>query len=165
VRSAIAAAIVVALWVAADGLGLFRPSAGRVVGDLGRGHVPDGQPVRYNSLPPTSGPHWAAPAAWGSYSERVPDERIVHNLEHGGIAIAYHGIDQPAVQKLRGLLTTFPRDRFGRVKLVIHPDDRLETGTIALTAWTRLELLREPDEARIRRFYDAHLGRCCEQVP
>lgn len=152
--------------IAANSLGLFRPDAGVSMPDRGRGHVPNGQPVQYDSIPPTSGTHWVSSvAAWGAYTERVPDETIVHNLEHGGIAIAHNGIDEATIAKMRGFLTTFPKSRFGTVKLVIHLDNRLPSGQIAVTAWTRIDRLDRLDEARIRRFYEAHLERCCEQVP
>lgn len=164
-RAAIVAGGVVLLVVIANGLGLLRPSAGVVMPDQGGGHIPEGQSVSYNSIPPTSGSHWLGTASWGAHTERVPDERVVHNLEHGGIAIAYNGIDQAAIDRLKGFLVTFPRSRFGSVKLVIHPDERLRPGEIVLTAWARMDRLDRLDEARIRTFYEAHLERCCEQQP
>jgi hypothetical protein len=62
-------------------------SAGRFTGP-GSGvgnHIPEGQSIAYPSYPPTYGPHWPAPTTWGFHSEVVPDERAVHNLEHGGV--------------------------------------------------------------------------------
>ena len=42
-------------------------AAGETIGtkmpDLGNTHIPTGQKATYNSVPPTSGEHWAAPAA------------------------------------------------------------------------------------------------------
>jgi len=152
--------------VAAEPVPLPAPRV-RAVPDLGRGHVPEGSAITYDSVPPTSGSHYAAKVApWGSYTARIEDPVVVHNLEHGGIAIAYDGIDEATVKQLDGLLTTFPRSRYGnRVKLVIHPDDRLAAGEIVLTAWARMDRLTGYDEARIRAFYEAHLDRCCESVP
>jgi hypothetical protein len=157
---------VVLLVLIANGLGLLRPSAGLTMPDQGGGHVPEGQKVSYNSIPPSSGSHWIRTAPWGAHTVRIDDEVVVHNLEHGGVAIAYNEIDQATVDRMKGFLTTFPRSpRFGSVKLVIHPDERLRPGEIVLTAWARMDRLDGLDEARIRKFYEAHLERCCEQQP
>lgn len=69
--------------------GVFDAPVGRRVPDIGRNHIAEGQLYEgYSSRPATSGPHWGAPARWGAYSAQLPDERLVHNLEHGGIVIA-----------------------------------------------------------------------------
>src|SRR6266498_134025 len=46
----------------------------------------------YNSNPPTGGWHYAQPSDWGVYTEanNQPDERFLHNLEHGGVWISYN---------------------------------------------------------------------------
>src|SRR3989344_7719831 len=43
----------------------------------------------YNSNPPSSGPHWQGPAKNGFYDTVLPDQQLIHNLEHGHIWIAY----------------------------------------------------------------------------
>ena len=50
---------------------------------------------KWNSMPPTSGPHYGQWAIWGSYDEPIPVAQTLHNLEHGGIVIHYG----PAVPK------------------------------------------------------------------
>ena len=60
-------------------------------------HVPDGSPINYASYPPASGPHYPAPASWGTYDSPLEEGRFVHNLEHGGIAILYKCPPDPAV--------------------------------------------------------------------
>src|SRR5687767_14475686 len=56
-------------------------------------HVGGNQRVEYASLPPTSGSHWDLPhAGWGVKDNAQDDERVVHNLEHGGIVINYKGL-------------------------------------------------------------------------
>lgn len=164
---ALAAALVLSAVLIANGLGFFRTSAGVVMPGQPSGHVPEGTPITYNSIPPTSGLHYATQVApWGSYKTRVDDPRVVHDLEHGGIAIAYKGLDETTIQRLEGFLTSFPRSTYGtRVKLVIHPDERLNDGEIVLTAWERMDRLTTLDEARIRSFYVANLDQCCEKVP
>jgi Protein of unknown function (DUF3105) len=60
----------------------------------GNTHVPDGTEVQYGTTPPTSGDHYANPADAGFYppdaAAQLPDERFVHNLEHGQIVIWYN---------------------------------------------------------------------------
>ena len=141
-------------------------SAGRYTGP-GSGvgnHVPEGQSIAYPSYPPTYGAHWPAPATWGYHPEPVPDERAVHNLEHGGVVVSHNNIPAESLAALQALLTTYPRDKFNQVKLVIRSYDRIPAGTIVLTAWNWIDELPAYDEARVRRFMDAHLNKCCEDV-
>src|ERR1700733_10453690 len=64
---------------------------GQTFENQGQTHITEGSTDHptYNSNPPTSGWHWPSPAAWGVYPNGQPDERLVHNLEHGGIWISY----------------------------------------------------------------------------
>lgn len=146
--------------------GVFRPAPGQRFPDLGRTHLQEGQPFAgYNSTPPTSGPHWPSVVPWAVYDSPIPDERIVHSLEHGGIVISYNQIEPADLQKLKDLRARQPRDRFGSVKIVIRHYDRIPPGTIAVAAWTVLDTMQGFDEQRIRAFVDAHMNRCCENVP
>jgi len=141
-------------------------SAGRYTGPGGGGgnHPPEGQAIPYPSYPPTYGPHWAA-TTWGFHTEAVPDERAVHNLEHGGVVASYNNIPAESLAALRALLTTYPKDKYGQVKLVIRPYDKIAAGTIVLTAWNWVDELPAYDEVRVIRFLGAHLNKCCEDVP
>ena len=53
-------------------------------------HITEGSRATYNSAPPTSGDHWHIPARRGFYEEILPDELVVHNIEHGNIVISYN---------------------------------------------------------------------------
>jgi len=88
---------------------------------------------KWNTDPPTSGPHNELPAVWGSYEEPVPLAQTVHNLEHGGIVIHY-GKDVPAaeVDKIRTFYNDDPNG------LVVAPLPTLGD-KIALSAWTTPE--------------------------
>lgn len=141
-------------------------SAGRYTGP-GSGvgnHITEGQPIANPSYPPTFGPHWRAPTTWGFHSEVVPDARAVHNLEHGGVVASYNNIPPDSLAALQALLTAYPKDKYGEVKLVIRAYDKIAPGTLVLTAWNWIDELPVYDEARVRRFLDAHLNRCCEDV-
>jgi hypothetical protein len=106
----------------------------------------DGRSPKWNTFPPTSGPHYAVPAVWGAYSEPLQQARVVHNLEHGGIFIQY-GKDVPAttVQQLRAFYDKHTRGT------VLAPLPSLGK-QIAVGAWTAPE--QEPDNGR------AHLMKC-----
>jgi len=87
------------------------------------------QDVKYNSFPPSSGPHYAQPAPWNLYSDPVKQTILVHNLEHGGIVIQYgNKVSQDDVQKIDAL---YQDDPYG---LVVAPYDKLGS-KIAATAW------------------------------
>lgn len=161
----IAAAIVVVLaFFVVRSLEIGAPGERIAAAGVGQ-HVPEGQPVTYNSVLPVGGPHWPSPAAWGNSTVPVPDERAVHDLEHGGVVVSYNNIPSTDLAKLQGLLLSYPRDNFGEVKLLIRPYDRIPQGTFVLTAWGWKESFTAYDDAGVRAFLDAHLGRCCESVP
>jgi hypothetical protein len=127
-------------------------------------HQTEGVPITYSSYPPTSGPHWPTPTTWGFHSEVVPDERAVHNLEHGGVVASYNNIPAESLAALQAILTTYPKDKFGEVKLLIRPYDKIPAGTIVLTAWSWVDELTVYDDARVRAFMNGHLNQCCEDV-
>ena len=108
--------------------------------------------ARYNSDPPTSGPHVALPLAPGIYTTSIPDVLAVHALEHGHVAIRYAS-DLPArdVRRLESVTKRFAADVVLAPGAGPHP--------IALTAWGRIDLLTGYDEPRIVRFVQELRGR------
>ena len=84
--------------------------------------------MKYNSFPPSSGPHYQSPAPWGIYTESVKQPILVHNLEHGGIIIQYGDVGSDAVNDLQSF---YRDDPYG---LVVAPYPKLGK-KIALTAW------------------------------
>ena len=116
-------------------------------------HVPDGQTVSYNSTPPTSGAHWDRWADCGIYDEEVPDERSVHNLEHGHVVISYNlseADDIDRMKQLAGDLSEFRR--WG----VVRPYSKIAEGSVAMAAWGVIDQFQGVDEDRIRRFYESY---------
>ena len=65
--------------------------------------TPGGTSKKWNTDPPTNGPHYQTPAIWGAYTTPLYPAQVVHNLEHGGIFIQY-GTDVPqaTVDQLKG---------------------------------------------------------------
>ena len=84
---------------------------------------------KWNTDPPTSGPHYAIAAIFGIYEDELEMARVVHNLEHGGIYILY-GKDVPdaTVEQLR----SFYEDH--QTGTIMAPLDRLGD-KFALGAW------------------------------
>jgi hypothetical protein len=101
--------------------------------------TPEGTSDKWNTDPPTSGPHYEIPAVWGSYTDPVNPAQLVHNLEHGGVAIQY-GPDVPAdtVSQLRAFAQDNPRGT------ILAPYEPLGD-QIALGAWVT-ESASQPDE-------------------
>ena len=52
-------------------------------------HVKDTKDIDYSSTPPTSGEHFDDWAPFGFYEEPIEDGYVIHNLEHGGVALWY----------------------------------------------------------------------------
>lgn len=134
-------------WQAADLPGTFVPS-------LGNAHIQlatDPHPP-YNSEPPTSGPHLPYLAPWGIHTRPIQKELQVHNLEDGGVMVQYNCECPELVAKLAEVV--------GRYKdhVILAPYPGMK-GKIALTAWTRIDILDEFDKARIVRFIEAHKGK------
>ena len=99
---------------------------------------PTGTSKKWNTNPPTSGPHYAVPVVWGMYDEPVNQAQLVHNLEHGGIAVQYGDkVSAETVQQLK----TFVQDHSRGTVLAPYP----ELGDqIALGAWVTPSA-NEPD--------------------
>ena len=161
-----AAVVIVAVVFLARSFGVGSPAVGRYVpGGAALQHVPEGQAIAYPSYPPTGGPHWPSPTTWGAHTEAVPDELAVHNLEHGGVVISYNNIPPADLAAVRTLMQTYPRDQYNEVKVVLRPYDKIAPTTMTMTAWDWIDELPRYDDARVRAFLQAHLNKCCEQVP
>jgi hypothetical protein len=164
----------VALILVARTLGVFEPPAppidvnsqqfdttGQTVGtkieELRPEHIPTGQTAIYNSVPPTSGQHYPAPAApapWGIKDTNLPNEVTTHNLEHGGIVIAYNNLSATEVDQLKTIVRQLMSSGFPKV--ILEPYPKLSDAKVALTAWTWLYKLPSVDQTQIVRFFRAH---------
>lgn len=158
--------VVVALVVSFLGYGIFyiatlpaRPMPGAAVPILGRDHIQVGAThSEYNSNPPTSGSHYADPAAWGVYQNELPDEQLIHNLEHGGIWISYKpDIDPSTKSQLESIGKKYPGS------VVVTPRVKNDS-VIALASWGRLEKLESFDEAKIVDFVGANRNKSPEPL-
>lgn len=97
-------------------------------------HVPSTEKVKYNSFPPTNGPMTNELIVWGAYNEPLIGQRqLVHNLEHGGVAIQYGSkVDATVIARIKDVYLESPN------ALVVAPLPVLGE-RIALTAWNAPE--------------------------
>lgn len=118
-------------------------------------HVPEGQRVDYSDAPPTSGEHWPTPASCGFYPDGLPDERVVHNLEHGAIVVSYNFTNPAQVTALRQALSGVDQfDEWG----IARAYDRIPDGQVALAAWGHLHRMAGVSPGEIGLFFDALAG-------
>ena len=128
--------------------------------DDGRGHIADGVAGGpYSSTPATSGTHWATPTNWGIYSTALPEELVLHNLEHGGLVIWYQptGLADGDLAALTAYVQTQVASE--RFKVILTPWGGSDFGhPIAVTSWNWLLYLDTADIDQIRAFLDDHYG-------
>jgi hypothetical protein len=125
-------------------------------------HVPEGQSVEYSTTPPTSGDHWEIWAECGFYDYAIPDEQVVHNLEHGNIVINYNLTSNEEVQRLRDVIDGISLSNIWGVTRFY---DEIPEGTVVLTAWGVLDTMPGIDEERIRTFFEYAGNLGPERIP
>lgn len=153
---------------------------------LARTHIGENAKVDWNSWPPTSGPHYGAPAPFNFYEERINPRITLHDLEHGGIDIFYGNRVAPAqIAELRAFWRESPN------AMLIAPMPRLDKNItvptpipnyadkIVASAWTANNYT-SPDEAKgngflltcsrfdeetFKAFRDIHRGKGPERFP
>src|SRR3989344_3875699 len=108
----------------------------------------------YNSNPPTSGPHYEQPSRWGVSQAELPDEQLIHNLEHGGIWISYVGIDDSTIAALEKIAKS-------QSKVIVEPRAKNDA-PIVLASWERLLKLEKFDEQIILDFIKSNKNRSPE---
>jgi len=132
----------------------------------GREHISAGaEHGPYSSNPPSSGPHYAGPAPVGFYFDPLPDEQVIHNLEHGDVWITYHPrVSDDVVKTLR------TADAYDDPKVIITPREANEFD-ISMVAWERTDSfnleegeLVEAQVERIRTFILRYKNRGPERV-
>lgn len=104
-------------------------------------HVPEGDPIQYNSNPPATGPHYPVWANFQEYGQPVARGYLVHSMEHGAVLLLYKcegAACDPIVselRKVRDAIATDPScDPSIRVRVIIAPDPELAS-PVAAAAW------------------------------
>ncbi len=108
----------------------------------------------YNSDPPTSGWHTAELAPWGAHLEAQHDQRLLHNMEDGGVVLWYP-LGTP--EENAAHVTALEDVARGYDRVVIAPREGMPT-TYALTAWQRLQRFEDVDREGMRAFLAAYHG-------
>ena len=126
----------------------------------GNDHVEEGTQVHYDTTPPTSGDHYATPADPGFYSSDLPDETLVHNLEHGQIVIWYRP-DAPQ-QVIKDIESVVEQQSVATIGVPYDkvPDDY----NFTMTAWGASQSCDRVSQEVIDRFRTRFQGRGPEQV-
>lgn len=118
-----------------DGLQTFENDATHVAGA-----------VDYPQTPPAGGPHNAVWMNCGVYSEPVPNENAVHDLEHGAVWATYDpSLPQSEVD---ALIEAMP-DTYA----VVSPYEGLDS-PIVLSAWDAQVAIDSPEDPRIDAFIE-----------
>jgi len=150
-------AIVVIVAIGAIVFVFTRPTAekkviGKAIPEQGREHLTQGSTKHepYNSNPPTSGPHWPQQAECKIYTQEVPDEAVIHSLEHGAVWISYKNKND---NKLVEKLTDFAKKNLN--KLLLSPRSKNDSA-LAIASWGRLLKFEEFDEQQTNDFIKAN---------
>lgn len=139
-----------------------KPFVGEKVGDIGHGfHVKRGEShPEYSTNPPSSGPHWGDGVAGPGIKDReVPDELLVHSLEHGAVILWYKSdLSQDQVEKLKKVFNE------ASGKKIMVPRKNLDV-SVALTSWGWILKLKTIDEGKIKEFIETNNDRAPEKAP
>lgn len=171
-----------------------KPLPGEKIADLGRGHVPIGEAVDYNSNPPTSGKHYEDWVRSGVYSEPKDDRNLIHSLEHGYVIMSYncdhkvtsnkslvtsvyaHGLEEETSSSEATAPANLSESCHKLVdQLISIYEKKGKTrlivlprpnldARIALTAWNYIDKFDSFDQSRIEKFIDTHLNQGPEKT-
>ena len=117
--------------------------------------ITDVIPEGYSTVPPTSGRHWGAWSDCGFYNHPLPDELLVHNLEHGNIIVSYNLASDAEVAALRAAVEAIP---LAREFAIVRRYLAIPEGMVALTTWGVLDRMDGVDPERIARFFEDYPG-------
>jgi hypothetical protein len=128
-------------------------------GALENSHVPS--TVTYAVTPPVGGPHNAVWMNCGVYTKPVPNERAVHDLEHGAIWITYRpSLATSERDALKALALKQPKlagangNTWRYMDLTPWASEDLPS-PIVITAWGRQLKVDTASDPRLQRFIDA----------
>ncbi len=131
---------------------------------VGRDHIPENvipPASTYNSNPPTSGPHFDRPLRAGIYTESFPDQRVIHNMEHGHVWLSYRDAnDSEAINFLSEIQRSVPQ-------WVIVTYRPANPSRIAVASWGRLLPITsdELNTDEIYAYIQRYRNRAPESIP
>jgi Protein of unknown function (DUF3105) len=133
-------------------------------------HVATCTPVKYETNPPSGGDHWGQWVAFKKYTQVVPREMYVHDLEHGAVVLAYRcdGECPEVVMALEKVFDDAKADPLcltagstPKARLVLTPDPLLDT-PIAAAAWGATYTATCIDTDSLAQFVAANYGKGTE---
>ncbi|MBI2391428.1 MAG: DUF3105 domain-containing protein [Deltaproteobacteria bacterium] len=136
-------------------------------------HLEQGTPLTFASNPPCGGDHWSFWTTWGAHATAVPRGNWIHNLEHGGVAFLYRCASRAAcpdlAAKVEAVALSLPQEARCappiRNRIVVTADPDLPEGVeVAAASWGYNLVARCLDEAALRDFYRARVGRAPEDT-
>lgn len=127
-------------------------------------HVDLPTAITYADAPPSSGSHRPIWGQWGSYIF-LPQQRWLHNLEHGGVAFLYNPC-APAtlINALQTIAKTWPADDSGPFRWVFTPYPGLPSA-IALVTWGHVYEANCVTSSEISAFIQANYRKAPEDEP
>lgn len=135
---------------------------GEKIDNMGATHISRGGTITvdYNSNPPTSGPHWGdGTAGPGIKDQEVPDQLLIHSLEHGAVILSYKGnLPKEDIEEIKNYFNE------SAGKKIMVPRKNLDV-PVALTSWNRLLKLTTIDGSKIKEFIEANSDRAPEKAP
>ena len=106
--------------------------------------------VEYDQSPPVGGPHNPVWANCKFYDVEIPNENVVHSLEHGSVWITYtDAADEATLATIQDLV-----GQSDHLIASLYPD---QDSPIVLTAWNRQLALDSIDDPRVQEFIDTYL--------
>jgi Protein of unknown function (DUF3105) len=115
-------------------------------------------PVQYSVTPPVGGDHNATWMNCGIYTQPVPSERAVHNLEHGAVWITYQpSLPQSEVSQLRAFVGKQAKVSPGGAPASRYMDLTPYPGLsspIVISSWGFQLQVSSPSDPRLQQFVD-----------
>ena len=115
-------------------------------------------PVQYPVTPPAGGDHNATWMNCGIYTQSVPNERAVHNLEHGAVWITYQpSLPQSEVSQLRAFVEKQTKVSPGGAPASRYMDLTPYPGLsspIVISSWGFQLKVSSPTDPRLQQFVD-----------
>ncbi len=166
-----------------------KPLPGQAVEDQGRKHVSQAEweKFKYNSNPPTSGPHDETWVKKGMYSVPQPKGLLIHSLEHGYVELHYNcnvtnsklktqnsklGTESASMddavwnsgecKNLIGQLKDIMSDKTDW-KMIIVPNPTITT-KLSVVAWDRIDVMNMVNKKEIEDFINAFRDHGPEQT-
>lgn len=138
---------------------LSKPMVGEKMAYEGDTHVAPGQVhPAYMTNPPTSGYHWAGVAGPGIKNEPVPDELLLHSMEHGAVVVWYReGLEESDVNTIKEAFMS------ASGKKIMVPRANLDV-PVALTSWGYMMKMENIDAEKIKEFIETNNDRAPEKA-